>query len=483
MNYKIVFYILGKVMMFMALFLLLPCIVALIYGEEAGIYFAITAVISFVVGLILSRKKPDNRNFFAREGFVVVALSWIIMSIFGAIPFCASGEIPNPIDALFEMVSGFTTTGASIVPVVEDLSKCMLFWRCFSHWIGGMGVIVFILAILPMAGAGNMHLLRAESSGTNVGKLVPKMKETAAILYVIYMVMTLIMFIVLAISGMPLFENVCTTFGTAGTGGFGIVSDSAASFTTAQQWIITIFMFLFGVNFSFYYLIIFKKVSQAFKLEEVKWYLIVYLGVVALIVINVMGTIGNIAGGTADTVRHAAFQVSSLMTTTGYSTLDYEIWPEFSKGLLLLVMFTGGCAGSTAGGIKISRFVIAAKGMAKNIKQLIHPQRVKITKMDEKPLPDETIKTVNTYFLVYIVIYVVSLLIVSLDKYGFETNFTAVAATLNNIGPGFGAAGPTESFASFSIASKLVFIVDMLIGRLEIFPIILLFMPSTWKNK
>lgn len=483
MNYKIVFYILGKVMMFLALFLLLPCIVAVIYHEESGIYFAVTAVISLLIGFLMSRKKPENKNFFAREGFVVVALSWIVMSILGAIPFCASGEIPNPVDALFEMVSGFTTTGATIVPVVENLSKCMLFWRSFSHWIGGMGVIVFILAILPMAGAGNMHLLRAESSGTNVGKLVPKMKETAAILYFIYMGMTAIMLIALAISGMPLFDNVCTTFGTAGTGGFGILSDSAASFTPEQQWIITIFMFLFGVNFSFYYLIIFKKFSQAFKLEEVKWYLIVYLGVVALIAINVISTIGNTMGGTSDTVRHAAFQVSSIMTTTGYSTLDYEMWPEFSKGLLILVMFTGSCAGSTAGGIKISRFIIAAKGMAKNIKQLIHPQRVKITKLDDKPLSDETIKNVNNYFLVYIAIYVVSMLIVSLDKFGFETNFTAVAATLNNIGPGLGAAGPTESFADFSIVSKLVFSFDMLIGRLEIFPILLLFMPSTWKNK
>ena len=474
MNYKLVFYILGKVMIFMALFLLLPCIVAVIYHEKSGIYFFIASVISVLLGFLMSRKRPDNKNFFAREGFVVVALSWILMSIVGSVPFWASGEIPNPIDALFEMVSGFTTTGASIVPVVEELSKCMLFWRSFSHWIGGMGVIVFIMALLPMAGANNMHLLRAESSGTNVGKLVPKMKETAGMLYIIYLAMTLIMLMILAISGMPLFENICITVGTAGTGGFGLVSDSIASYTATQQWIITIFMFLFGVNFSFYYLLILKKIRQAFKLEEVRWYIAVYLGAVVLIVINVINTMGSVMGSTADTIRHAAFQVSSLMTTTGYSTLDYEIWPEFSKGILLLVMFTGGCAGSTAGGIKISRFIIAAKGMAKN---------VKITKMDEKTLSDDTIKIVNTYFLVYFAIYVVSLLVVSLDKFGFETNFTAVAATLNNIGPGLGAAGPTESFADFSIASKIVFIIDMLIGRLEIFPILLLFMPSTWKNK
>lgn len=483
MNYKLVLYILGKVMSFLALFLLLPCAVAIIYKEKAGVYFIITAAVSLMFGLVLSRKRPTNTNFFAREGFVVVALSWIVMSILGAIPFWASGEIPNPIDAIFEMVSGFTTTGASIVPKVEELSKCILFWRSFSHWIGGMGVIVFIMAILPMAGANNMHLLRAESSGTNVGKLVPKMKETAGMLYFIYMSMTLLMIIALAISGMPFFENICIAFGTAGTGGFGLVSDSIASYTAAQQWIITIFMFLFGINFSFFYLLILKKFKQAFKLEEVLWYSVVYIGVVVLIIINILSTIGNVMGSHADTVRHVAFQVSSLMTTTGYSTYNYEVWPEFSKLLLLIVMFTGACAGSTAGGIKISRFIIAAKGMAKNVKQLVHPQRVKITKMDEKPLSDDTIKVVNTYFLVYLAIYVVSLLILSLDKFGFETNFTAVAATLNNIGPGLGAAGPTESFADFSILSKLVFILDMLIGRLEIFPILLLCMPSTWKNK
>ena len=479
MNYRIVFYILGKVMMFLSLFLLLPCVVALIYSEKAGLYFLLTAVASMCTGLLLSHKKPKNTSFFAREGFVVVALSWMVMSMFGAIPLCASGEIPNPVDALFEIVSGFTTTGASIVPRVEDLSKCILFWRSFSHWIGGMGVIVFILAILPMAGGGNMHLLRAESSGTNVGKLVPKMKETAAILYIIYMAMTLVMIIALAISGMPLFENICISFGTAGTGGFGLASDSVASYTAAQQWIITVFMFLFGVNFSFYYLILFRKFGQAFKLEEVRWYFILYLTIVVLIVINIVDTVGN----TSDAVRHAAFQVSSLMTTTGFSTVDYELWPEFSKGLLLLVMFTGACAGSTAGGIKISRFIIAAKGMAKEVKKLIHPQRVKITKMDGKALSDDAIRTVSVYFLIYMAIFVVSYIIVSLDNFGFETSFTAVAATLNNIGPGLGAAGPTESFADFSIASKLVFIVDMFIGRLEIFPILLLFMPSTWKNR
>lgn len=479
MNYKAILYILGKVMTFLSLFLLLPCIVALIYNESEGIYFLATSIVCVIIGILLSWKKPKDKGFYAREGFVVVALSWICMSFFGAIPFYASSEIPSMIDAMFEIVSGFTTTGASILNNVEALSKCMIFWRSFSHWIGGMGVIVFIMAILPMAGANNMHLLRAESSGTNVGKLVPKMKETAAMLYIIYMVMTVIMLVALAIAGMPLFENICLTFGTAGTGGFGVVSDSAAGYTVAQQWIITIFMFLFGVNFSFYYLIIIKKFSQAFKLEEVRWYLFTYLAVVALIVINIVNVVGN----TADAIRHSAFQVASLMSTTGYTTVDYELWPEFSKGLLLLVMFTGSCAGSTAGGIKISRFVIAAKGMGKEIKKLIHPQRVKITKMDGKALSDESIKSVSIYFLIYIAIFVASLFVVTLDKFGFETNFTAVSATLNNIGPGLGAAGPTESFAAFSPLSKIVFIFDMLVGRLEIYPMLLLFMPSTWKNR
>lgn len=479
MNIRIVFYILGKVMIFLSAFLLLPCIVAAIYSEKVGIYFLITALISVLIGIGLSLKKPADRSFYAREGFVVVALSWIMLSFIGAIPFWASGEIPSMVDAIFEMVSGFTTTGASILNDVESLSKCMLFWRSFSHWIGGMGVLVFILAILPMAGANNIYLLRAESSGPSVGKLVPRMKETAAILYGIYIFMTVLMIVLLHFTGMPLFENICHSFGTAGTGGFGIKIDSIASYTPAQQWIITIFMFLFGVNFSFYYLIIFKKLRQAFKMEEVRWYFIVYAVVVILITLNIVKSVGN----TGDAVRHAAFQVSSIMTTTGYSTVNYELWPEFSKGLLILVMFTGACAGSTAGGIKISRFIIGAKSIVKELKKLIHPQRVKITKMDGKPLSDETAKTVGIYFLVYIAVFVFSAIIVSVDNFDFETNFTAVAATLNNIGPGLGAAGPTESFAAFSPLSKIVFIFDMLVGRLEIFPMILLFMPSTWKNK
>lgn len=479
MNYKIVFYILGKVMIFLGLFLLLPFVVALVYQENAGQYFLITSIASMLIGIILSYKRPNDKRFYAREGFVVVALSWIIMSIIGAVPFVLSGEIPNMIDAVFEIVSGFTTTGASILARVEDLSQCMLFWRSFSHWIGGMGVIVFIMAIIPMAGGSNMHLLRAESSGSNVGKLVPKMKQTAIILYGIYIVLTIIMFVCLAISGMPVFENICTTVGTAGTGGFGIVSDSIGSCTDTQQWIITIFMFIFGINFSFYYLLIFKKIGQALKMEEVRWYFILYIAAVVLVTINIVDVIGN----TGDAIRHSAFQVSSLMTTTGFSTIDYEVWPAFSKGILFLVMFLGGCAGSTAGGIKVSRFIIGFKSLAKEVKKLIHPQRVKITKMDGKAISDDTTRMVCIYFLVYVVIYAFSFIIISVDNFDFETNFTAVAATLNNIGPGFGGVGPTDNFALFSPLSKIVLTLDMLIGRLEIFPVLLLFMPSTWKNK
>ncbi|MBQ5919213.1 MAG: TrkH family potassium uptake protein [Lachnospiraceae bacterium] len=479
MNNKIVLYILGKVMMFLALFMLVPFLVAVIYGEKAGVYFLLTAIASLMIGFALSWKKPKDKRFYAREGFVVVSLSWIMISIVGAIPFVVSGEIPNMVDAVFEIVSGFTTTGASILTRVEDLSKCMLMWRSFSHWIGGMGVIVFIMAIIPMAGGSNMHLLRAESSGSNVGKLVPKMKQTAIILYGIYMALTVIMFIALHISGMPVFENLCHTFGTAGTGGFGVVSDSIGSCTNAQQWIITIFMFIFGVNFSFYYLIIFRKIGQALKMEEVRWYFVAYISAVILVVWNVVEVVGNMG----DAIRHSAFQVASLMTTTGYSTIDYEVWPSFAKGILLLVMFVGGCAGSTAGGIKISRFVIGFKALAKEVKKLIHPQRVKITKMDGKAISDDTTRMVSIYFLVYIAIYVFSFIIVSIDNFDFETNFTAVAATLNNIGPGFGEVGPTDCFNIFSPISKIVLTIDMLIGRLEIFPMLLLFMPSTWKNK
>lgn len=479
MNYRIVLYILGKVIIFLGLFLMLPFIVALVYREKVGIYFLIPAICAILIGLAVSYKKPKDRRFYAREGFVVVALSWIIMSIVGAIPFFISGEIPNMIDAVFEIASGFTTTGASILVRVEDLSNCMLFWRSFSHWIGGMGVIVFIMAIIPMAGGSNMHLLRAESSGSNVGKLVPKMKQTALILYGIYMALTVIMFVCLAISGMPVFENICTTVGTAGTGGFGIVSDSIGSCTAAQQWIITIFMFIFGINFSFYYLLIFKKIGQALKMEEVRWYFILYITAVVLVTINIADVIGN----TGDAIRHSAFQVSSLMTTTGFSTIDYEVWPSFSKGILFLVMFLGGCAGSTAGGIKISRFIIGFKSLAKEVKKLIHPQRVKITKMDGKAISDDTTRMVCIYFLVYVVIYAFSFIIISVDNFDFETNFTAVAATLNNIGPGFGGVGPTDNFALFTPLSKIVLTLDMLIGRLEIFPMLLLFMPSTWKNK
>lgn len=479
MNIRIVLYILGKVMIFLSLFLLLPCIVAVIYQETSGIFFLATALFSALVGILLSVKKPKDKSFYAREGFVVVALSWILLSFVGCIPFYASGEIPGFIDAMFEMVSGFTTTGASILPRVEDLSKCMLFWRSFSHWIGGMGVLVFILAILPMAGASNMHLLRAESSGPSVGKLVPKMKQTAIILYGIYMSMTVIMIILLAITGMPLFDNICITFGTAGTGGFGLTSDSIAGCTASQQWIITVFMVLFGVNFSFYYLILFGKVRQAFKMEEVRWYLIVYLSVVVLIVINISGSVLK----SEETVRAAAFQVASVMTTTGFSTVDYELWPEFSKGLLVLVMFIGACAGSTGGGIKISRLVLGAKSIAKDLKNLIYPQRVKITKMDGKPLSDMALKSVGVYFLLYAAIFTFSIIVISVDNFNFETNFTAVAATLNNIGPGLGDVGPTDNFAAFSPVSKIVFMFDMLVGRLEIFPMMLLIMPSTWKNK
>ena len=398
MNKRMVFYILGKMLGVEAILLLAPAVVGVIYHEPSTKYFFITMATLVLIYLLTGRKQPETTTIYAKEGLVIVSLAWILWSAFGALPFYLSKSIPGFVDAFFETVSGFTTTGSSILTNVESLPKCMLFWRSFTHWIGGMGVIVFIMAIIPMAGANNMHLLRAESSGSNVGKLVPKMKQTALILYGIYMALTVVMFVCLHISGMEVFENLCTTFGTAGTGGFGIVSDSIAGCTDVQQWIITIFMFIFGVNFSFYYLIIFRKLGQALKMEEVRWYFILYIVAVTLVTIDIVDIIGN----TGDALRHSAFQVSSLMTTTGFSTINYEVWPSFSKGILLLVMFLGGCAGSTAGGIKISRIIIGFKSVAKEVKKLIHPQRVKITKMDGKAISDDTTRMVSIYFIIYI---------------------------------------------------------------------------------
>lgn len=478
MNYGIIGYILGWVLTIESLFMFLPCIIAAIYREETGWTFLTVAVIGLLAGFIITRRKPKNTVFFTREGFVIVSLSWIVMSIVGAIPFVLNGDIPNFTNALFETISGFTTTGASILADVEALSKCSLFWRSFTHWIGGMGVLVFLLAILPMTGGHNMHLMRAESTGPAVGKLVPKVKETAKILYMIYFCMTVVQIVLLLIAGMPWFDAVTTAVGTAGTGGFGIKADSMAGYSPAIQWIVTIFMILFGVNFNMYYLLLGKNKLNAFKLEEVRWYFVVILVSTGIITANIASTYSNLS----DAVRDAAFQVGSIITTTGFATTDFVIWPMASQVILVILMFLGACAGSTGGGVKISRIVIMLKAVKQEVMYLLHPKSVKMIKMDDKALDKSVVRNVTVFLATYVLIYIVSLILVSFDNFDFATTFTGVMATLNNIGPGLGAVGPTGNFDGFSDLSKYVLMFDMLAGRLELYPMLLLLTPAVWKK-
>lgn len=479
MNYGSIRYIIGWILKVEAVLMTLPMIVSVVYREKTGVYFVMAALLCLGAGVLLSMKKPEKTTYYAKEGYISVALGWIVMSIMGCLPFVFSGEIPFFFDALFEIISGFTTTGASILTDVEALSKCMLFWRSFSHWVGGMGVLVFILAILPLAGGEhNLQLMKAESPGPSVSKLVPRLRETAMMLYKIYLGMTVLMIVILAVSGMPLFDTLCLTFGTAGTGGFGVLNSSVAGYTTFQQAVITVFMMLFGVNFSFYFLLLYKKAKDAFSMEEVRWYFVIYFGAVLLITVNLAGQ----AGSVLEHFHHAAFQAASIMTTTGFSTVDFNLWPQLSKAVLLLLMFIGACAGSTGGGMKVSRIVVYMKSIKREMAALIHPRSVKVMKLEGKAVDSAMLRSIFSFLSAYLVIFVVSLLIVTLDGFDLETNFSAVAATFNNIGPGLGGVGPTSNFAGYSVLSKLVLSLDMLIGRLEIFPILLLFAPNTWKK-
>ena len=409
---------------------------------------------------------------------MAVALSWIVLSITGAIPFVLSGAIPHPIDAIFETVSGFTTTGASILTEVESLPRSILFWRSFSHWIGGMGVLVFLLSLLPLAGGYHMNLMRAESPGPSVSKLVPKVQSTAKILYSIYLGMTVLQIIFLLLGRVPLFDTLCITFGSAGTGGFGIKNDSLGSYSTYCQVVTTIFIILFGVNFSAYYLILTKKFKAAFHIEEIRYYFGIILAAIILIAINTR----HMFSGFAQAFQQSAFQVGSIITTTGYSTTDFNQWPALSKTILVLLMFIGACAGSTGGGIKVSRIVLLLKAARKEFQLYLHPNAVKKIKMDQKTVPHETLRSTNIFLSVYLVIFCASVLLISLDNFDLITNFTSVAATLNNIGPGLEIVGPMGNFSSFSYLSKSVLIFDMLAGRLEIFPLLLLFFKNTWKK-
>lgn len=478
MNYRIIAYIVGWVLNLQAIFMALPSLTAVIYNEEDISAFLITMVICLAMGLPLTRKKPKNKVFHIKDGCVAVALSWFVLSLTGAIPFVLSGSIPHPIDAIFETVSGFTTTGSSILTDVESLSKSVLIWRSFTHWIGGMGVLVFLLSLLPLAGGYHMNLMRAESPGPSVSKLVPKVQSTAKILYSIYLGMTVIQILLLLLGGIPVFDSLCITFGTAGTGGFGIRNDSMGGYSLYCQIVTTIFMILFGVNFSAYYLILTKKFKSAFQIEEIRYYFGIIIAAVLLIAINSR----HMFSGFGQAIQQSAFQVGSIITTTGYSSTDFNQWPALSKTILVILMFVGACAESTGGGIKVSRIVLLLKAAKKEFQLYLHPNAVKKIKMDKKSVSHETLRSTNIFLSVYLLIFCGSILILSLDNFDMATNFTAIAATLNNIGPGLEIVGPMGNFSSFSYLSKLVMIFDMLAGRLEIFPLMLLFFKGTWKK-
>ena len=473
-------YILGVLLLIEAFLLVFPLITALIYSEPLMPFISSIGILVLIGGLLRLVGRTKNKTIYAREGFLVVSVGWILLSAMGALPFFISGEIPSYIDALFETTSGFTTTGSSILTNVEAMSKSLVFWRSFTHWVGGMGVLVFIMAAVPLAGGGgNIHLLKAESPGPEVSKLVPKAKRTSLILYLIYFVMTVVFIAIMLFDGNTLFDSLTLSFGTAGTGGFGIKNDSMAGYSASTQTIITIGMAAFGVNFNCYYYLINKRFKECFGNEELKYYLLIMIGAILLITFNSKAMYSNIG----ESLHHAAFQVSSVMTTTGYTTVNYDLWPSFSKTVMLGVMCVGACAGSTGGGIKVSRIVIMARYAKNEVLKAIHPNKVTQIRFNGRVIDAETIRGINAYIIIYLAVFAVSLLIVSLDNNDMVSNISGVIATLNNIGPGLEAVGATGNFASFSGLSKCVFIFDMIAGRLELFPIMMLFYPKVWIKK
>ena len=471
-------YILGWILIFEAIFMAVPIITAIVYLESAVWWFLATAAICAGIGLLLTKvKKPQNKKLYSREGFVIVSLSWIVLSLFGSLPFFLSREIPSFIDALFETVSGFTTTGASILDDVEALSKSMLMWRSFTHWVGGMGVLVFIMAFVSLSGAQNMHIMKAESPGPSVSKLVPRVRTTAIWLYGIYFAMTVIELVLLLIYGATPFEAVNTAFATAGTGGFGIYGDSFASFSVSNQIIVIVFMLLFSVNFNSYFFLLKGKFREVFSLE-VRVFFVIVITSILIITFNIMESFSGFKQALLD----SSFTVASLISTTGFSTADFNLWPELSRTVLVLLMFVGACAGSTGGGMKVSRIIILFKNLGRELLVMIHPKQVKKINMDGHPVERETVHSVSVYIVAYLALMVVSVGLISFDNHDLITNFTAVVSAVNNIGPGLELVGPSANFGFFSVPSKLVLIFDMLAGRLELFPMLLLFNPSMWKK-
>lgn len=484
MNKRMVFRTIGRLLQITALLLLVPAVVAVIYGESKQLFaFTVTALGSLVLGALISLvTKTKNKVIYAKDGYAITALAWIGMALVGAIPFVISGDIPSYVDAVFETVSGFTTTGASILTNVEALSKSALFWRSFTHWIGGMGVLVFVMAIIPNFTDRSIHIMRAEMPGPIIGKLVPRVKDTAKILYLIYIALTLLQIVLLLFGGMNLFDSVVHSLGTAGTGGFAIKADGLASYSPYCQWVIAIFMLIFGVNFNLYYLLLMKKFTTVIKSSELWSYVIMVVTSIVLVTANIFRVSEN-CQVLGDALRHATFQVSSIITTTGYSTTDFNKWPEFSKAILVILMFSGGCAGSTAGGFKVARTVMLFKNIKKEIKKLIHKRSINAVHFEGKVVDETTFNGVNTYLAIYSICILAVFLILSLEPFGFETNFTAAVSCFNNVGPGLSMVGPMGSYADYSDFSTIVLSFAMLFGRLEIFPMIIMLSPHTWLKK
>ncbi|MDO4270945.1 MAG: TrkH family potassium uptake protein [Eubacteriales bacterium] len=479
MNHAMVRYLIGWILGIEAAFLLLPALTAVIYGEAVVAAYLAAAAVCLAFAFLFCRRRPENTRFYAREGFVTVAMGWIALALTGALPFLFSGEIPSVVNALFETISGFTTTGATILTDVEALSHASLLWRSLTHWVGGMGVLVFMLAILPLAGGHTIYLMRAESPGPSVGKLSPHIRDTAFILYAIYLGLTVCEIVLLLAGGMSFFDAVNTSLATAGTGGFGVWNDSIAHYQSYYlQGVISVFMILFGVNFSVYFLLLTKKLKQAFRIEELR----LYLGVIAASALLIAFNIRHLFSGFFDGLHHALFQVASIITTTGFSTADFDQWPAFSKCILVLLMFIGACAGSTGGGIKCSRILLMCKSVKKEMQFLIHPRSIRANCMDGRRVQHEVVRSVNVFLIAYMLLFILSVLALSLTNQDLITNFTAVAATLNNVGPGLELVGPTCNFSFFTPLSKVVLMFDMLAGRLELFPMLLLFTPGTWRR-